>query len=99
MFRHGLLFAGVGVVYSGVECLAEGLRESEDWKNGFLGGLAAGGVLGFHRGSIPIAVGSGVAMGFISACVDTSGRSLAGEGLKIQDGAIPTKRMHAHRPA
>ncbi|GMH32705.1 hypothetical protein BSKO_00539 [Bryopsis sp. KO-2023] len=97
MLRHGLLFAGVGVAYSGIECLSEHFRDKEDWKNGFFGGLAAGSVIGLHLGSLPGAIGAGVAMGSISAVVDASGHSIAGEGMKIDDGAIPKKRMQAPR--
>lgn len=97
MLRHGLLFGGIGVIYAGVDCIAEHMRHTTDWKNGFLGGLAAGSVIGFHKGSLPFAIGSGIAMGVMSAVVDTSGSSLAGEGLKVDDGAIPRKQRHAPR--
>lgn len=70
-----LAYGGVALVYSGTEAFAEMARGQADWKNGALGGLAAGSVVGVQTGRLGAAASAGVLFCAASMCVDaTSGR-------------------------
>lgn len=88
MLSTGLYFTAVGLVYAGVECMSEWWRGKADYKNGMIGGLAGGSIVGMHTRSLPLGVGAGVAMAFLSGVVDSTGQSIKGEGMKIDDGAL-----------
>ena len=96
MLSCGAFFTAVGVVYAGAECMSEWWRGKVDYKNGMIGGLAAGSVVGMRTRSLALGVGTGAAMAFISAAVDSTGQSIKGEAMKIDDGAIPTKPIYSH---
>jgi len=75
---YAVTFMGVGAVYAGGECLAEGIRGKHDFWNGVFGGFAAGTVLGVRIGRPGVSLGAGAALAAMSAVVDSSGRSLRG---------------------
>ncbi|CAD7701746.1 unnamed protein product [Ostreobium quekettii] len=96
MLSHGSFFAATGIMYAGGECMSEWIRGKSDYKNGMVGGLAAGSIVGLRTRSIALGVGASVAMAFMSAVVDSTGHNIKGDGLKIDDGAIPTKPVYSH---
>ena len=68
-----------------------------DMWNGAWGGIAAGAVIGFRAGSVPVAVGAAAALAITSIVVDTSGQKLVGSGL-FDDGLTPPPKIYAYPP-
>lgn len=94
MLKYGVFLGGVGLLYCSTECFVEKMREREDFLNGFCGGLAAGLAVGMKTRSASVGVGSGFAMGVVSAIVDFSGQSLKGESLIPEDRGMPPPRKN-----
>lgn len=90
MLQYGGTFGAVGLAFTGVDCLAETIREKKDMWNGVLGGATAGAVLGLRIGRLPVAVGAAAALAATSAVVDTTGQSFTGRDL-FDDGQTPNR--------
>lgn len=91
MTRYGATLGLVGFTYSAVECAAETVRGTKDWKNGVFGGAAAGAALGLRIGHLKPAVAAAATFAVVSMAVDFSGGRLIGQGLN--DGATPRRRL------
>eukprot|EP00270_Netrium_digitus_P020613 TRINITY_DN853_c0_g1_i1.p1 TRINITY_DN853_c0_g1~~TRINITY_DN853_c0_g1_i1.p1 ORF type:complete len:154 (+),score=25.67 TRINITY_DN853_c0_g1_i1:53-514(+) len=74
MSSYGLYFAAIGTVFAATDAIAQEVRGKKDIWNGFLGGLAAGSVVGLRTGSVPMAVGASAAFAAMSVIVDASGQ-------------------------
>lgn len=94
MNSWGLTLAAVAGSFAVADYAAESIRDEKDWKNGVIGGLAAGAALGMRLGRGPgSTVGAMASLAAVSFFVDISGQKLVGEGL-VDDGATPAPQIY-----
>ncbi|KAL2628641.1 hypothetical protein R1flu_013327 [Riccia fluitans] len=74
MGSYGVLFAAIGGTFTLVDAVSESTRGKKDFVNGVIGGFAAGSILGFRAGRIPVGLGAGAAMAAVSAFMDAGGQ-------------------------
>jgi len=94
MGSYGVTFAAVGAAFASTECIAEGVRNKQDFVNAAVGGAVAGGVVGARIGRLGVAVAAAASLAATSALVDTTG-SLRGSGL-FADGATPALQYYPY---
>lgn len=95
MGRYGATLGIVGLVFSTVDCFAETLRGSRDWKNGALAGLVTGAVVGIRVGNLGAGAMAAAALAATSISVDASGHKLRHQPF-IDDHATPVRRMYPY---
>lgn len=71
--KHIWIFGAVGTSYTFVEAVTANLRRKESPLNPFLGGAAAGGILGSLFKSVPKIFGGALAAGLLCGFADWSG--------------------------
>jgi hypothetical protein len=96
MGQYGVTFAAIGLAYTGMDCLAETLREKKDAWNGAIGGAAAGIVLGLRVGRLPVALGAAAAMAATSVIVD-KGQHM--RGMELYNDTQEPRRVYYPYPA
>lgn len=74
MGSYGILFGAIGATFTMVDAVSESIRGKKDFVNGVFGGFAAGSILGFRAGRIPVGLGAGAAMAAVSAFMDAGGQ-------------------------
>ncbi len=67
----------------------------KDWKNGVLGGIAAGGVMGIRMGRMSTAVAAAATFAAASAVVSATGGNLVAD-VGIPDGATPRRPIYPY---
>lgn len=74
MGSYGMLFGAIGGTFALVDAVSEEVRGKKDFWNGVCGGFAAGSLLGFRAGRVPVGLGAGAAMAAVSAFMDAGGQ-------------------------
>ncbi|CAM6127591.1 unnamed protein product [Calypogeia fissa] len=75
MGTYGAIYGAIGGTFGLVDAVSEKLRGKKDFFNGVFGGFAAGAIIGFRSGSVPMGLGAGAAMAAVSAFIDVGGQA------------------------
>lgn len=76
LFATTAVYAALGGTYTGVEAIAEGMREKKDMWNKVIGGAAAGSLVGLRTGSVKMSAMASFTCAFVAFFIEAAGGTL-----------------------